>query len=292
MKASRQVTGLLAMVVTAGLAACAGQPPSQAPAADPAVIVELEGRFAAASRERGARAAFLEFLGEDSIVLQPGPVFGRAAWEAAEEIQGTLAWAPDWAEMAADGAFGFATGPWLLTPPAGGSPLAEGRYLTVWRQSAGTWQVVFDGGFARRPRETPQALDVAPRLGVARCEPGPLVPAQVLQDLDGSLSGDAFEPHAIRTMARLASAAAVFHPPKAEGVLDPVAREAALRALPDTTQLWPMGGAVASLGDLGYTYGLSAPALAAEANAAYANVWCRVGGDWRLLLSLRAPLPQ
>ncbi len=36
--------------------------------------------LAAASRERGARAAFLEFLDQESIVLQPGPIWGRAAW--------------------------------------------------------------------------------------------------------------------------------------------------------------------------------------------------------------------
>lgn len=290
MKASRRIAWLVTVVAIPCLAACAARPAAPGPA--PSVIVGLEGRFAAASRERGARSAFLEFLGEDSIVLQPGPVFGRAAWEAAEEMPGTLAWAPDWAEMAADGAFGFSTGPWLLTPPEGGPAVAEGRYLTVWRQSAGTWRVVFDGGFVRRPGETPLRLDVTPKLGVAGCEPGPPAPAQVLQDLDGSLSGDAFEPHAIRATARLASTAAVFHPPRAEGAFDPALREAALGALPDTTQLWPMGGAVASLGDLGYTYGLSAPVLAAEANAAYVHVWCRVDGDWRLLVSLRTPLPQ
>lgn len=292
MKTRRRLEWLLPAVAAACLTACAGRPDTRGPAADPSIIVELEGRFAAASRERGARAAFLEVLAEDSIVLQPGPVFGRAAWQSADEVRGTLAWAPDWAEMAADGAFGFATGPWLLTPPEGGPPVAEGRYLTVWRQSAGAWRVIFDGGFARRPGEPPQVLDVTPRRGVSRCEPGPPASAQVLQDLDGTLSGDAFEPHGIRVLARLAPAAAVFYPPRAEGAHVPAAREAALRALPDTTQLWPMGGAVADRGDLGYTYGLSAAALAAEANAAYVHVWCRSDGDWRLLVSLRAPLPQ
>ena len=69
------------------LVACATQPAArqreQQPEPSARVIVDLEARFAAASRQKGARTAFLEFLADDSIVLQPGPVWGRAAWESA-----------------------------------------------------------------------------------------------------------------------------------------------------------------------------------------------------------------
>ena len=91
-----------ALCLVAGVAtlmvACASSPirspaaPVPAPGAQ--LVVDLEARFAAASREKGARAAFLEFLAEDSIVLQPGPVWGRAAWESADKLAGTLDWDP------------------------------------------------------------------------------------------------------------------------------------------------------------------------------------------------------
>jgi ketosteroid isomerase-like protein len=271
------------------LAACTGLPrPGRA--VDAGTLVGLEARFAAVSRERGARAAFLEFLADDAIVLQPGPVYGRAAWEAAEELPGTLDWAPDWVGMAADGALGFATGPWQLTPAGTDAPAVEGRYLTVWRRDGATWRVVFDGGFGRRPGATPQPAEAGAGRDGARCEPGPVQDTAALQALDTALSGTGFEPHAVRVAGWLAEEAALFLPPDIGGARDARARQDALAALPGTTQLWPMGGAVAGSGDIGYTYGLSAPALDAEADAAYANVWCRRGGAWQLLLALRASL--
>lgn len=275
---------------TLGTAGCATVTP--APVHDARVIVDLEHRFASASRERGARSAFLEFLAEDSIVLQPGPVFGRAVWESAGEMPDTLDWAPDWAEVAADGALGFSTGPWRLGPVAGADAVAEGRYLSVWRREGGRWGVVFDGGFGRRPGGAALSLATEPRLNVARCERGTMTPAGDLQALDAQLSGTPFEPYAVRVLARRMDEGALYHAPDVDGVRGEGAWEQALRELPDTTQLWPMGGAVASSGDVGYTYGLSSPALDAAAEAAYANLWCRSGDGWRLLVQLRRPLPH
>lgn len=290
MKASHiQLVVLLASGIL-GTAGCEIVTP--APAQDARVIVDLEHQFASASRQRGARSAFLEFLADDSIVLQPGPVFGRATWESAEEMPGTLDWAPDWAEAAADGALGFSTGPWRLGPAAGADAVAEGRYLSVWRREGGRWGVVFDGGFGRRPGDIALSLATEPRLGVARCERGAMTPAGDLRVLDTELSGTPFEPHAVRVLSRGIDDGALYHAPDVEGARGEGSWEQALRELPDTTQLWPMGGAVASSGDLGYTYGLSSPALDAAADAAYANLWCRSGGGWRLLAQLRRPLPH
>jgi hypothetical protein len=73
-------------VVACAAAACSREsapgragPPAALPPATHATLIELEAGFAAAARERGVKAAFLEYLGEESIVLQPGPVRGRAA---------------------------------------------------------------------------------------------------------------------------------------------------------------------------------------------------------------------
>jgi ketosteroid isomerase-like protein len=274
------------------LAACTTVPEQQ-PVAESApdvqVILDLETRFAAASRERGARTAFLEFLAEDSIVLQPGPVWGRAAWESSEEIAGTLDWSPDWAELAGDGSLGFATGPWSLAPAGEGSQV-EGRYLTVWRRGSAGWAVVFDGGFGRRPNGTQD--HPRPETAAAACEPGPAILPGELQVRDLSLSGSAPRPHGAKVLERLAGSAVLFHPPAVEGLRERPAQQAALDALPAATQLWPMGAGIASSGDLGYTYGLSAPGADEAADASYAHLWCRLGGEWRLLLELRTRLPS
>lgn len=291
---ARHLPSIALLAAVLGPTGCATGPagPGHAEAPDGRLIVAMEGRFAAASRERGARAAFLEFLAEDSIVLQPGPVFGRAAWESAEDTPGTLDWVPDRAVLAADGEIGFSTGPWVLVPAGGGGSLAEGRYLSVWRHGPGGWQVVFDGGFGRRPGDQPVRL-VVERVDVATpCERGPAITAGTLQSLDRTLSGTAFEPHGVRVSSRRAEGGALFHATDVAGASGPEGWSAVMAGVPVTTQLWPLGGAAASSGDLGYTYGLSSPALDEEADASYVDVWCRQGGEWRLLAQLRRPLPH
>jgi len=276
------------------LMSCAAQPAATRGGPQPGhsgqAIVDLETRFAAASREKGARTAFLEFLADDSIVLQPGPVWGRAAWESADELAGTLDWAPDWAELAADGALGFATGPWLLTPAGEGARI-EGRYLTVWRKAPGGWAVVFDGGFGRRAGEDARGPATQAQLDVAHCERSTATSASELQLRDLGLSGSGDRPFGARLLAQLGPSAVLFHPNGVEGVRDRAAQQAALEALPALTQLSPMGGAVAASGDLAYTYGVSSPAADAKANASYAHIWCHAAESWTLLLELRTRLP-
>jgi len=279
------------------LAACAPEPePAPQAAAEPAAthatVIELEAKFSAASRARGAKAAFLEHLGEESIVLQPGPVWGRAAWTVNEDLPGILDWLPDRAQMSAAGDLGFASGPWLFTPKDPGGGPAEGRYVTVWRKTGDGWRVLFDGGFGRAPAGAWDARGREPVLGGHDCERGLALPPGELQLLDLEISGvsDA-ESHQARIARRLAGSASLFHAPAVEGASDEAARTAALAALPATLQYWPMGAGIAASGDLGYSYGLSAPAPGASADAGYVHIWCRQREGWRLALQLRSRLP-
>jgi len=284
----------LALVACAVLACSRAPEPATAavPTATPATLVELEAAFAAAGRERGVKAAFLEFLDEESIVFQPGPVWARAAWTAREEVQASLDWVPDRAQLARSGDFGYTTGPWLLTPKDAGAGAAEGRYLTVWRRGADGWRVLFDGGFGSERAGAWDLRTDKPALGAQSCEPGEPVPPGDLQIIDLELSGIAGgEAHAARAGRRLAATAELFHPPSVEGALDAAARRTALAALPATLQYWPMGAEIAGSGDLGYSYGLTAPAPGASADAAYANIWCRQPDGWRLAVQLRSDLP-
>ncbi len=288
--------GAACVAMLAGLSAACAPAPEPAAKTEPVPghdrLVELEAAFAAASRERGAKAAFLEFLGEESIVLQPGPVWGRAAWAAGDDLPGTLDWQPDRAQMAASGELGFASGPWLFTPKDPDGRPVEGRYVTVWRNTADGWRVLFDGGFGRKPAGAWEARGAPPRLGAQACEAGAAMPPGELQLLDLEISGVTNgESHQARIARRLAATGWLFHPPSVEAAADEASRTAALAALPATLQYWPMGADIAASGDLGYSYGLSAPAAGAGADAAYLHVWCRQPDGWRLALQLRAKLP-
>ena len=43
-------------------------------------LVEMEHAFAKAAATKGTRDAFIEFLADDGIVFQPGPVNGKKFW--------------------------------------------------------------------------------------------------------------------------------------------------------------------------------------------------------------------
>ncbi|MDH4258986.1 MAG: nuclear transport factor 2 family protein [Gammaproteobacteria bacterium] len=284
------------VLAAACLAGCPSETRPQATtpvAASHGTIVDLEARFAATSRRRGAKAAFLEFLDEESIVLQPGPTWGQAAWTVNDDLPGTLDWLPDRAQISADGDLGFASGPWILEPRDPKGRRVEGRYVTVWKKATTGWHVWFDGGFGRKPAGAWDARTSAPSLGPFACERGPAVPPGELQLLDLAISGiQGGETHQQRLLARLDAEAWLFHGPAVEGAGAGAAREAALAALPAALQYWPMGAGTASSGDLGYSYGLSAPDPGASADASYVHIWCRHGDSWRLALQLRTRLPS
>ncbi len=282
---------VLAAATLAAACSSVTAPPS-APLDGGAVIVGLEGRFAEASRTRGARAAFLEFLAEEAIVLQPGPVWGRAAYESQEDFPGTLDWVPDRAELSVAGDLGFATGRWVLTPRDPGGRVLEGRYVTLWKRLPEGWRVVFDGGFGRLPDGAPHSLEVTAEVDSAGCEPGPAALPGELQVLDLALSGSgAGPPHARRVLDHAAAGFTAYLPPHVEGLRVPDKIEAMLSKLSGTTQLWPMGAWIAVSGDLGFSYGLTAPSTDAPADSTYAHLWCRSEAGWRLLSQLRTRLP-
>ncbi len=225
-------------------------------------------------------------------MLQPGPVWGRAAWTVRKEAQDTLEWQPDRAQLSRSGDLGFTTGPWLLTPRDADAGTAEGRYLSVWGKTGVGWRVLFDGGFGRAPAGAWDSRSSEPKLGSHACLGGEPMPPGELQLLDLEISGIAGgESHQARIRRRLAPASALFHPPSVEGALDAATQSAVLAALPATLQYWPMGAGIADSGDLGYSYGLSASAPGASADSAYVHIWCRLAPGWRLAVQLRSNFP-
>ena len=112
---------------------------------DRAGMIEMEYAFAQRA-QTSVRAAFLEYLAEDSLVLAPGPTAGRATYLAAKENQDRLEWYPAVADVAGSGDLGFTSGPWIYTAAGTGAQL-YGHFLTVWKRDAhSVWRVQLDGG--------------------------------------------------------------------------------------------------------------------------------------------------
>lgn len=112
------------------------------------VLVEMEHAFAKAAATKGTRDAFLEFLADDGIVFQPGPVNGKKFWGERQPRKGLLSWEPIFADVSRAGDLGYTTGPWEFRPNGpDDQPVAFGQYFTIWKkQRDGSWKAVLDRG--------------------------------------------------------------------------------------------------------------------------------------------------
>jgi ketosteroid isomerase-like protein len=171
-------------------------------------LLETEYAFAEQARA-GVRAAFLEYLAEDALILRPNPVPGRALYLAAKENADTLAWYPATAGVAGSDDLGFTAGPWSYMAAGGGRQI-QGHFVTVWKRDAMCrWRVQFDGGVSHAaPASAEQKLSLD---GVPAPTPSPLpatssphdaLPEAILE-FQATCREDGFAA-AIRTYARTA----------------------------------------------------------------------------------------
>src|SRR5205085_10609826 len=113
-------------------------------------LVEMEHAFAQAAATKGTRDAFLEFLADDGIIFQPGPVNGKKFWSERPSRKGLLSWEPIFADVSRAGDLGYTTGLWEFRPNGpDAQPGAFGQYFTIWKkQRDGSWKAVLDRGVA------------------------------------------------------------------------------------------------------------------------------------------------
>jgi ketosteroid isomerase-like protein len=122
-------------------------------------VVEAERAFARAAATKGTRDAFLEFLADDGIIFQPGPVNGKQFWQARAPRKGLLSWEPIFADVSLAGELGYTTGPYEFRPNgADDKPIAFGQYFTIWKkQTDGSWKVALDRGTGNPQPSGPSA---------------------------------------------------------------------------------------------------------------------------------------
>src|SRR3989442_11248041 len=95
-------------------------------------IVEAERAFARAAATKGTRDAFLEFLADDGVIFQPGPVNGKEFWQARAPRKGLLSWEPIFADVSLAGDMGYTTRPYEFRPKgANDKPITFGQDFTV-----------------------------------------------------------------------------------------------------------------------------------------------------------------
>lgn len=169
----------------------------------------LDTEYAFGTRaQTSIRTAFLEYLADDSLVLEPAPTAGRAFYLSAKDSVDKLEWYPTLADISGSGDLGFTAGPWIYTAAAGG--VSHGHFLTIWKRDAtGRWQIECDAGVSHAAPTNPE-----PKLSpdhasyAARSAPLPGLIAdhaldRAMQDYQNTAPQDGIAP-ALRTYARTA----------------------------------------------------------------------------------------
>ena len=111
-------------------------------------MVETEKAFAATAAEKGTRSAFLEFSSADALLFLPDKTNSRSYWTARADSTGLLSWAPNYADLSANGMIGYTTGNWEFRPGGKASePTGFGQFVTIWqRQPDGKYRFIIDIG--------------------------------------------------------------------------------------------------------------------------------------------------
>ncbi|MGH8285417.1 MAG: YybH family protein [Steroidobacteraceae bacterium] len=243
-------------------------------------LVLQEEAFARAARERGTRAAFLEFLAEDGVIFRPGPVSGRAYWLAAKEDPGMLQWYPSRAALAASVDLGYTLGPWSYGK-RGARPKSFGHYLTLWQREAdGAWRAVADAGINHPQRSK------APRLtaGVTMHEPNGLRRLRLdVQGLEQRFANTARASGYEATAAAWADSLSVRMRDGAE----PTSFVTADSAAPAVVVV--EGSGLSAAADLAYAYGTVADDDGGR--GAFVHVWRVLDGEPYLAVDLLTRLP-
>jgi ketosteroid isomerase-like protein len=259
-------------------------------------LVQMEHDFAKAAAANGTRAAFLEFLADDGIVFQPGPVNGKKYWTAREPRKGLLSWEPVFADVSISEDLGYTTGPWEFR--ANGpqdKPAAFGQYFTIWKkQSDGSWKAVIDRGVRSDTAFPGKGLEFPTDHETAKPRNADVVSgrAELLkleQDLSAQSEKRGFA-EAFRTY--FADDVRVLR----DNVAPAINKETALELISKRagTLTWqPTKADVSSAGDLGYSFGVfSFKSNGVSETGSYVHVWKKQNGKWQIVADVSSPDPQ
>jgi ketosteroid isomerase-like protein len=138
----------------------ARQPVANSPSLEDerAALMRTDKEFSKRSAEKGMSAAFLEYLGENAVMLPSGGTIIEGT-EKIRKLLGeptsgsVLVWKPFHAEVAASRDLGYTYGTYEshFVDEAGKPAVRYGKYVSVWRKQQGKWKWVVDVGNASPP---------------------------------------------------------------------------------------------------------------------------------------------
>lgn len=143
------------IILLAGLLASCNdekkQPPLPNAVNEKVTLMQTDRAFSEMSVEKGMKAAFIEYIDSNGILLKPGrmPIIGAHAIDyliQQNDADFVLNWQPYNAMVAASADLGFTYGVYALHPNNADTVL-YGTYVSIWKkQGDGSWKFVLDSG--------------------------------------------------------------------------------------------------------------------------------------------------
>ena len=258
-------------------------------------LVDAEKKFYETGQEKGTRAAFLEFLAEDGIVFQPGPVNGKEVWGKRPEKGLDLVWEPTFAAIARSADFGYDTGPakWRANKTEE-KFTGYGQFISIWKkQKDGSWKVALDCGI-ENPEPTAKPEPLRTIVPADSKTPADLNAAQKGRwETQEKFAEAAKKDSAMATMAFAAPDIRIYR----DGHFPAIGKEAAsklLDAAAGRLTFQMLGADMSRSADLSYTYGRYSklrPKGTEEGH--YFQIWqTDDAGAWKLVVDWAQPLPE
>jgi ketosteroid isomerase-like protein len=259
------------------------------PNKDLQAMVSAEYDFAKLANDKNVREAFLTYLTDESVTFAQGPVIGRKKWEG----ESSLAWEPDYADIAGSGDFGYTCGPWEFRAKRTDEiPVAYGHFVSVWqKQSHGEWRNILDIGISHIKPEEKNTLKTSAitfnrtQRKSAKNSKSDLIKTE--RHFLAALSNDG-----TKAYAGVLSTEARFYRRGGMPYTTPSAVRDLLKEGGPKITFALIEGNAASTGDMGYVYGTATveevkdgkPAIL-QAN--YARIWKKEDGKhWKIVLEL------
>lgn len=273
------------MHLSASLALVALMASANGPPADLAAMVQAEYDFAAMAKSEGYKAAFLNYLAADAVMLENGPTPAKKRVASRPDLKGTLQWYPTYAVVASTGDIGLSTGPYVIANPDN-TKKGYGHFLSIWRkQPNGEWRNALDVGVSHAElKPAPEPLRVTAASGHADSTAAPRTDTST--DIRAAESQFA---ELVKVSGYAAAAQQLAHselrvyregrsPATGDTEVSTLLQERDITAVPKVEQAFGSG-------DFGYSYGLIA-------KNQFLHVWKQTNGQWQLLTDLLLALPE
>jgi len=114
-------------------------------------MMNVDREFSKMSEEKGMKAAFIEYLDSNGVLLRPNrlPIAGADAIDyllQQNDSDYTMTWEPRDGFIAKSGDLGYTYGIYALRPSQKDT-IIYGTYVSIWkREKDGTWKFVLDTG--------------------------------------------------------------------------------------------------------------------------------------------------